>query len=255
MSSPIVNTVIPGFSLTNRWLLYTSLMLTPAQAAAGVGSHIPFNLGFLAYNIYQQYLWFMAAKTKQLHALSLLTAYLNMINALTYLGGIPAGNYVLGICNGLVVAALIMMNTITAWISWKECLSEGDGLYRFFFFGWRTLSKGWRNFFLLWQIGDTFAALGAMVYIPALVQMGIKDESDDDDDMPSGYVACSMIFVGPPLVMVAVGWPLIMWIELIVSKNHISSETDMISVYLFIAQVALLILSFVTDLVTKIFSP
>jgi hypothetical protein len=33
-----------------------------------------------------------------------------------------------------------------------------------------------------------------------------------------------------------VGWPLILWTELIVARNKIESDTDMISVWLFIAQ-------------------
>ena len=128
MASQVIANVVPGFSLTNRWLLYTSIMFTPAQGLSGVGSHCPSNIGFLAYNYWQQYLWFSATKSKQLHALSLLPVFLNMMYAITYTGGIQAGNLPMGILLGLGTVGLIVMNTVTAWISLKTNLPEGDGV-------------------------------------------------------------------------------------------------------------------------------
>ncbi|PPR00505.1 hypothetical protein CVT24_005529 [Panaeolus cyanescens] len=243
MASPVVNVVMDGFSTTNRWLLYASLMLTPAQALGGVGSNSPINFGFLAYNWYQQYLWYIAAKGKELHALSLLPVYLNFIYAFTYIGGVPAGNIYMGILAGLGSAGLIIMNTITAWISLKTNLPEGDGVYQFFFFGWRRLSKGWRIFFLLWEISDTMlsvtmvlmALIGA-VAIPLSAKKKYVEESKT-----FRLWRDTAILWGSALVLFVFGWPLILWMELIVKRNNIVSETDMIAVYLFIAQVVLMI--------------
>jgi hypothetical protein len=37
-------------------------------------------------------------------------------------------------------------------------------------------------------------------------------------------------------------WELILWVELIISRNHIESPTDMIAVWLFIAQIVTMVL-------------
>jgi hypothetical protein len=55
------------------------------------------------------------------------------------------------------------MNNITAWTSWKTNMPKGYGVYRFYFFGWRTLSKGWRSFFVGWKISDTIESAIAVV--------------------------------------------------------------------------------------------
>ncbi|KAJ3531772.1 hypothetical protein NMY22_g8015 [Coprinellus aureogranulatus] len=242
MASTVVNVVSPGFSLTNRWLIYTSLMFTPAQALSGVGSHCPSNIGFLAYNWWQQYTWYKSAKAKDLHALSLLPPYLNMMYSLTYLGGVPAGNVFMGVLLGVGTAGLIIMNTVTAWISLKTNLPEGDGIYQFFFFGWRKLSPGWRIFFLLWDISDTLEAVTAVVgaivigvYIPLAVQ------KKDLGDSSFRWWRDTAVFWGSAAVLVF-AWPLILWMELIVQRNKIESETDMVAVYLFIAQVVAMVL-------------
>jgi hypothetical protein len=135
MAEQVIVNVVPGFSLTNRWLIYTSLMLTPAQAISGIGSHCPSNIGFLAYNWWQQYIWFSATKSKQLHAMSHLPAYFNMMCGITYLGGVQSGNLPMGIVLGLGSAGLMAMNTVTVWIDLRTNLLEGDGVYQFFFFG------------------------------------------------------------------------------------------------------------------------
>ncbi|TEB21389.1 hypothetical protein FA13DRAFT_1799919 [Coprinellus micaceus] len=244
--------VIAGFSLTNRWLLYASLMLTPAQALSGVGSQAPTNIGFLAYNYYQQYLWYTAAKSKQIHALALLPTYLDLIYAVTYLGGIPAGNVPMGILLGLGTAGLLLMNTITAWIALKTNLPEGDGVYQFFFFGWRTLSKGWRRLMTMWQVFDTLTVVVAVIGSIVLgVIIPLNVDEDDVDDSEFKTLRDTAIFWGSALVLVCLGWPLILWIELIVKRNNIVSETDMIAVYLFVAQVAAMILPGIVGFIWK----
>ncbi|KAJ3537708.1 hypothetical protein NMY22_g5486 [Coprinellus aureogranulatus] len=165
-----------------------------------------------------------------------------MMYSLTYLGGIPAGNVFMGALLGLGTAGLVIMNTITAWISLKTNLPEGDGVYQFFFFGWRTLSKGWRTFFLLWEISDTLEAvttvIGSIVlgfYIPLAVK------TKDLEDSSFKWWRDTAVFWGSAVALV-VGWPLILWMELLVKRNNIVSETDMIAVYLFIAQVVAMVL-------------
>ncbi|EAU83307.2 hypothetical protein CC1G_10748 [Coprinopsis cinerea okayama7 len=253
MASQVINQVIPGFSLTNRWLLYTSIMLTPAQALSGVGSHCPSNLGFLAFNWYQQYSWYMAAKSRELHALSLLPVHLNLVYAITYLGGITAGNAFIGVPLGLGTAGLMILNTVTAWISLKTNLPEGDGVYQFFFFGWRTLSKGWRIFFLLWQINDTLV-VAASVFIGIIWGVIISFDPETIFSIQSRDFLLwreTAILWGPP-TMLLFTWPLVLWMELIVQKNNIVSETDMVSVWLFIAQVATMVWPSLVNLVGAI---
>ena len=236
---PVAN-VIQGFSTTNRWLLYASLMFSPAQALSGMNSNSPTGVGFLAYNVYQQYTWYIAARDKQLHALSMLPVYLNMAYSLTYLFGVPSGNVVFGALQGLGTAALVIMNNITAWTSWKTNMPEGYGVYRFYFFGWRTLSKGWRSFFVGWQISDTIESVIAVIAALALgFVLPWKPLSKKTWDDFVVWRDTALIW-GSLAVLVLV-WPLILWTELIVKENNIVSETDMISVYLFIAQIVALV--------------
>ncbi|TEB21392.1 hypothetical protein FA13DRAFT_1757552 [Coprinellus micaceus] len=242
MASTVVANVVSGFSLTNRWLLYTSLMLTPAQALSGIGNHCPSNIGFLAYNWWQQYTWFAAAKKRELHALSLLPVYLNMLYSVTYLGGIPAGNLPMGLLLGLGTAGLIIMNTVTAWISLKTNLPEGDGVYQFFFFGWRVLSKGWRKFFLVWEIFDTITVASAVVGSIAMgISIPLTIKLVDQDKAWFRWARDTAVFWGSAFMLFAT-WPFILWMELIVKRNNIVSETDMIAVWLFVAQVAAMVL-------------
>ena len=231
--------VIQGFSLTNRWLLYTSVMLTPAQAIAGIGSNYPTNIGFLAYNWYSQYAWYIAIRQKQLHALSLLPVHLNTIYAFTYLGGITSGNLAMGILLGFGTAGLLILNTTSAWISWATNLPEGFGKYQFFFFGWRTLTPGWHKFILLWQIADTSLAIGAVTF--ALVVGIALPMKGGEIRLPWEWNRYFAVLWGSVVALLFV-WPLILWAELIVSRNHIESQTDMIAVWLFVAQVVTLLL-------------
>lgn len=230
-----VNHVVEGFSLTNRWLLYASMMLSPAQFAGGVGSNIPTNVGFLAYNWYTQIQWYQAVKAKELHALSLLPVHFNLIYAISYLGGISSGNIFLSGLLAIGTIGVLILNTVSAWTSWATNQPEGFGEYQFFFFGWRTLTKGWHIFTLLWQIGDSIVILNAALAAIYLVQFGGLS-SDDVRSIPWYLKKYPAIPMGAILVLIF-GWPLILWTELIVQRNHIESDTDMIAVWLFIAQI------------------
>jgi hypothetical protein len=231
--------VISGFSLTNRLLLYASFMLAPAQFISGLGNHCPSNVGFLAYNWYTQISWYRAIKAKQLHALSLLPVHFNFIFVMTYLGGVTSGNIVMGLFLGFGTAGVIVLNTVAAWTSWATNQQEGFGVYQFFFFGWRTLSPGWHTLILLWQIGDSTLALSCLITaigIPIAVAT-----RDDDEELPWYLRKYPAIPIGA-VVMLLLGWPLILWTELIVARNHIESATDMIAVWLFVAQVGALLI-------------
>ncbi|KAJ2902053.1 hypothetical protein MKZ38_001089 [Zalerion maritima] len=232
--------IAEGFSLTNRWLLYTSFMLSPAQFLSGLGSDCPSNLGFLAYNWYSQIVWYQAIKAKQMHALSLMTPYFNLIYAISFLGGITSGNIVFGGLLCLGTAGVLLLNTVSAWTSWATNQPEGIGEYQFFFFGWQTLSTGWHSFFLLWQIFDTinalfFLSVGIGV---AVLQKPIKEKVEKDFD---GLYLVRWLYVPfGGAVMLFFFWPFIMWTELTASRNHIESHTDFIAVGLFGAQVVAL---------------
>ncbi|KAF2183932.1 hypothetical protein K469DRAFT_689678 [Zopfia rhizophila CBS 207.26] len=225
--------IIPGFSLTNRWLLYSSFMLAPAQFISGMGNNCPSNLGFLAYNWYTQIAWYRAIKAKQLHALSLVPVHLNLTFAITYLGGVTSGNIVMGFLLGFGTAGVIVLNSVAAWTSWATNQQEGFGVYHFFFFGWRTLTPGWHKFILLWQIGDSlmaFCCVIAAIGIPITLL-----ETENDYKTPPWYLRYFAIPIGAA-VMLLIGFPLILWTEFIVARNHIESATDMIAVWVFVAQ-------------------
>ncbi|KAI9671111.1 MAG: hypothetical protein M1831_005197 [Alyxoria varia] len=238
----------PGFSLANRWILYTSFMLAPAQFISGLGSNCPSNLGFLAYNWYNQVLWYRAIKVKRLHALSLVPVHLNTTFAITYLGGVTSGNKVMGIFLGLGTAAVMVLNCVSAWMSWTTNQEEGYGVFQFFFFGWRTLSPGWHKFFLMWQIGDSlfgFSALVMAIGIPVLRPM--LEKGDDEKSILEHYYARYIAIPIGALMMLLIGFPLILWTELIVARNHIESETDMTAIWVFVAQVAAMLLPKCSD--------
>ncbi|KFY45458.1 hypothetical protein V494_00954 [Pseudogymnoascus sp. VKM F-4513 (FW-928)] len=118
-------TIVDGFSLTNRWLLYASFMLAPAQFYSGLGNNCPSNIGFLAYNWYTQIIWLRAIRAHELHALSLLPVHFNLLFVFTYLGGVTSGNLYMGIFLGLGTAGVIILNTVAAWTSWATNQPEG----------------------------------------------------------------------------------------------------------------------------------
>ncbi|QKX59839.1 uncharacterized protein TRUGW13939_06981 [Talaromyces rugulosus] len=232
--------VVAGFSQTNRWLMYASFMLAPAQFVGGLGSNCPSNIGFLAYNWYTQIQWYQAVKAKQLHALSLLPVHFNFLYVLTYLGGITSGNIFMGLILGLGTAGVMILNTISAWTSWATNQQDGFGVYQFFFFGWRTLSPGWHTFILLWQIADSILAFGC-VLTALTISVMVTRKDFDEDKLPWYLHTYPMILLGSVAMLLA-GWELILWAELIVSRNHIESETDMVAVWLFVAQVGAMLI-------------
>lgn len=234
-----VNQVVAGFSLTNRWLLYASMMLAPAQFVGGMGNNIPTNVGFLAYNWYTQIQWYQAAQARELHALSLLPVHFNFIYAISYLGGISSGNIFLSAFLALGSMGVLILNTVSAWVSWATNQPEGYGEYQFFFFGWRTLSHGWHIFTLLWQIGDSILVLNTFILAVWLAAVGGIDP--EPEKIPWYCGRYPAILLGT-IAMLLFGWPLILWVELIVQRNHIVSETDMVAVWLFVAQVGLLMI-------------
>lgn len=229
--------VVQGFSLTNRWLLYASLMLSPAQFVSGIGNNCPSNLGFLAYNLFTQVQWYRAVRAKQLHALSLLLPHFNLIYAITYLGGVTSGNVPMAVMQSLATAGVMGLNTASAWVGWETNMPEGFGIYQFFFFGWRTLSSGWHTFMMLWQIFDTITAVSlGIVGVAIAVDMVLK--KPDEKKVIIRYIAIP----GGAAAALLGAWPLILWTELIIARNHIESQTDWIAVWLFIAQVVALVM-------------
>ncbi|EFY85087.1 hypothetical protein J3459_011207 [Metarhizium acridum] len=248
MSLP--NQVVDGFSLTNRWLLYTSFMLSPAQFISGIGSNCPSNIGFLAYNWYTQLQWYKAVRGNELHALSLLPVHFNLIYVVTYLGGVTSNNIFMAMVLGMGTAGVIVLNTVSAWVSWATNQPDGFNEYQFFFFGWRTLTEGWHRFILVWQISDSiFALVSVFAAIYTAIRMVYLDEVDYSSkiipwrgDLSSGISSYKYpdILIGSAVIMFG-GWPLILWTELIVQRNHIESDTDMVAVWLFIAQAVAMI--------------
>lgn len=242
--------IVDGFSLVNRWLLYASVMLAPAQFLAGWRGSGLTSLGFHAFNWYNQVIWYNATMDRQLGALSLLPVHFNIVFCLSYLGGLATGNIFSGILLGLGTGAIMIFNTVIAWKAWALCQTEGYGEYEFFFFGWRTLSDGWHKFFLVWQIGDSIFALNTVI-MAISIPIALKAYRDEDgsSERPDSLLKAMnnisnlkypAILVGAALMLLA-SWPLILWVELIVQRNHIVSATDWISVWLFIVQAGLLL--------------
>lgn len=229
--------IVDGFSLLNRWLLYTNFMLAPAQFASGLCNNCPSNIGFLAYNWYTQVAWYRAAKAQEMHAISLVLVHVNQLFSLSYLGGVTSGNIYMGALLGLGTAGVIILNSVAAWTAWATNMHDGFGEYQFFFFGWRTLTKGWHTFILLWQISDSMLAF---VCIVAALAIPVTLIGMDDKNIP-WWVRYPAMPLGAA-VMLFIGWPLILWTELIVQKNHIESETDWIAVWLFVAQVGTMVI-------------
>lgn len=215
-------------------------MLAPAQFTSGLNNNMPTNIGFLGYNCYTQVQWYRAVKAKQLHALSLLPVHFNFLYAITYIGGVTSGNIYMGLALGLGTAGVAVLNCISAWTSWAINQPEGYGVYQFFFFGWRTLTPSWHTFILLWQIGDSILALNCIIS-SLYLSISTPLKSADGGKKPWYLTTYPMIFVGAAGIMLC-GWPLVLWTELIVARNHIKSETDWIAVWLFIAQVGAMLI-------------
>jgi len=229
----VVNHVVDGFSLTNRWLIYASALLAPAQAMSGLGSNCPSNLGFLAYSFYSQIKLYLAVRNHQAHALSLVVANFNTFNNIIYLGGVTSGNVVMAGLLAFGTAGMMILNHVSAWIAWSTNMPEGYGEYQFFFFGWRTLSPGWHKFMLAWNIGDSMFTL---VFVILAFVCAFSSWQHTREEKVEWWWRYPMIIVGAAVVMLFY-WLVIMWTELIVARNHIQSDTDWIAVWLFIAQV------------------
>ena len=239
-NSTMIYQTVQGFSLTNRWLLYASIMLSPAQFVSGLKSNFPGNFGFLAYNWYTQISWYQAVKANQLGPLSLLPVHFNTIYSISYLGGVSSGNMVFGVLLGLGTAGVMCVNNAAAWESWKSCQPDGFGLYEFYFYGWRTLTPAWHKFIMVWNISDTFE-LVTFAVIAIVLAIFVAALDDEIDDYATWFMRYLAIPVGA-VAMLLISWPLIMWVELIYARNHIQSDTDMIAVWLFVAQVILMLI-------------
>jgi hypothetical protein len=255
MNETTVIEVVDGFSPVNRWLLYASLLLTPAQLIGGVGNNLPINIGFLGYNWWTQIKWYHSVQNEELHALSLIIVYFNFIYTWAYIAGVTSGNIIFGTILGFGSAGLIVLNSVSAWVSWIKDLPQGYYEYQFFFFGWRTLSPGWRWFFLVWQIADTTEAVTFLVCTIWIAWFATAWDNEKMEGrlprwiswaLPPGSRIATLRFmaipVGAALMMLFVVWPLILWVELIVGRNNIVSDTDWIAVWLFIAQVGTLLM-------------
>ncbi|KAJ2977538.1 hypothetical protein NQ176_g4315 [Zarea fungicola] len=87
-------------------------------------------------------------------------------------------------------------------------------------------------------------AVSVAVYIALLREEDIPDMVDEIPWMSNSAqlqaVRYPAIIVGAAIMLV-LGWPVIMWTELIVARNHIHSDTDMIAVWLFVAQVVAMV--------------
>ncbi|EGS20305.1 uncharacterized protein CTHT_0021310 [Thermochaetoides thermophila DSM 1495] len=73
-------------------------MLAPAQYIAGVGTSDISNLGFLAYNIHMQYMWYRdiinPSAPENVGPLCLLIPHFNVIYAISYVGGVSSRNHI-----------------------------------------------------------------------------------------------------------------------------------------------------------------
>lgn len=237
-NSTIYQTVA-GFSLTNRLLLYASILLSPAQFISGLKSKFPTNLGFLAYNWYTQITWYQASKAGQLGPLSMLPVHFNTIYAISYLGGVSWRNKFFAILLGIGTAGVMCLNNAAAWQSWMTDQVEGSGQYEFFFFGWRTLSPSWHKFIMVWNIFDTLELVTFAIFAIALSVWAAN--VDEDNDWMQWFMRYLAIPLGAICILLCC-WPLILWVELIYARNHIQSDTDMVAVWLFIAQVVPMLL-------------
>ncbi|KAF3942231.1 hypothetical protein ABW19_dt0201055 [Dactylella cylindrospora] len=229
---------VKGFSLINRWLLYTNMMLCPAQYLSGIRNNCPSNIGFLAYNWYTQIMWYKAARAKELGPVCLTLPHFNLVFSVSYLGGVTSGNMIIGTLLGLGTAGVIILNTVTSWVSWATNQQAGYGIYRFFFFGWRTLTPGWHKFFLCWEIFDSMFAFSMVLFA---INLSITvPRAKDEEEMP--WWIKYLAIPGGAAIIVLGGWPLILWTELVIGGNKVEWETDWVSVWLFVAQVATMLM-------------
>jgi hypothetical protein len=225
--------IVQGFSATNRIVLYISMLLSPAQFVAGLGSNCPSNIGFLIYNWYTQLQWYSAARHKQLHAWSLLVSELNFCFNITYLGGLSSGNVLWAYLLGFGTLGVMILNNVVAWTSWSTSQTEGYGVYQFWFWGWQTFGRVWHGWFLWIQVIDTIA-----MFLTGVVAMNMAPRiaAMTKDDPPPRWYRYQVILGGAVGMLLSV-WPVILWTELTIRRNSIASDTDMTAVWLFVVQV------------------
>jgi hypothetical protein len=106
--------------------------------------------------------------------------------SISYLGGITAGNIPMAVLLGLGTGGVIILNNIAAWTAWASNQPQGYGEYKFFFYGWRTLTPGWHKFILVWQISDSIeAATCVLIAITlAIYSATFFKEQFDEDQVP-----------------------------------------------------------------------
>ncbi|CAO2651392.1 Nn.00g039620.m01.CDS01 [Neocucurbitaria sp. VM-36] len=233
--------VVQGFSQLNRALMYTSALLAPAQALSSINQTGLSNLGFLAYNYYTQITWYRAASNRQLSSLALVAVHANTTLAFAYLGGVFAGNRAMAVLLALGAMGVLWLNNATAWISWKTGQTQGYGEWEFFFFGWRTLNKNWHKFIMVWQISNSLETVMLSIVCVFLAGRAVLRSREKSRKVFKWWHRIPAVPVGGA-VMVFVLAPYIAWIEMIVRRNRVESETDWVAVYVFIGQVALMLL-------------
>ena len=173
---------IEGFSFVNRVLLYVSTVLAPAQYVAGVGSNCLSNLGFLGYNMYQQWMWYKVVSSRDnadyVGALYLLLPYFNMIFAISYVAGVSTRHWFLAFLLWGGTTFMIVVNTIATWKAY-EYMKDGYGVYDFCFFGCRELNIDWHNyFFRIWTISGTAMCVVSVIWTIAMAVLAVKKNSD-----------------------------------------------------------------------------
>ena len=233
--------IVSGFSKTNRWLMYASAMLAPAQLLSGIDNNCPSNIGFLAYNLWTQVGWYRAIKAKRLHALSLCPIHFNILYYVTNMSGVTSGHIAIGAVLGVATVGLDTFQTVAAWKAYNEDLPAGIGVYQFFFFGWRTLTPNRRRFFCFWQVFDTILAV---IFASAAFLLATKSPKIDPElkeYVTKWWIKPITITCGAAAVLI-IAWPVILWTELIVTRNKLESATDWVAVGLFAAQVGAMLL-------------
>jgi hypothetical protein len=237
--------IASGFSSLNRALMYLSALLAPAQAASSIGHTGLTHLGFLAYNWYTAIIWFRAASRNDLGPVWLATVHASTTFALVYIGGIFSKYGVISGLLGMSAIALLWMNNTAAWISWNTGRGAGFEEWEFFFFGWRRLSEGWHLFLLVWQIFNSLEAL-AMSIVYIVLSLGYSESSDQHSEGKTvkpvkwWYTLAAIPVGGSAMVLIVC--PYTVWMELIVQRNKVQSDTDWVAVSLFVAQVVFMLM-------------
>lgn len=96
---------------------------------------------------------------------------------------------------------------------------------------------------MLWQISDSGLALaGVVAAIVIVVRLAFQEHVGDGfAKLVKWWYTYTAVPAGR-LVMLFVSWPLILWTELIILRNELESETDIVAVWLFVAQAVTILL-------------